>query len=68
MFYYPNRTQAMKIQKALQTLYAGLNGSYYFGDAAWLYVYTRTGINLKSILEDLACIIHEARASVTDGA
>ncbi len=54
MFYYPNRTQAMKIQKALQTLYAGLNGSYYFGDAAWLYVYTRTGINLKSILEDLA--------------
>ena len=34
MFYYPNRDQAVKIQKALETLYAGVSGKYYFADAA----------------------------------
>jgi hypothetical protein len=54
MFYYPNRARAIKIQETLATLYAGLNGQYYFGDSAWSYVHKRTGIDLKSILENLA--------------
>lgn len=54
MFYYPNRDQAVKIQKALETLYAGVAGKYYFGDAAWAYVRERTGVDLKGILEELA--------------
>lgn len=54
MFYYPNRDQAVKIQKTLETLYAGVGGKYYFGDAAWAYVHERTGVDLKAILEELA--------------
>lgn len=54
MFYYPNRDQAVKIQKALETLYAGVSGKYYFGDSAWAYVRERTGVDLKGILEELA--------------
>jgi hypothetical protein len=34
MFYYPNRTQAIKIQQAMETLYKGANGFYYWGEAA----------------------------------
>ncbi len=54
MFYYPNRDQAVKIQRALETLYAGVGGQYYFGDSAWAYVRDRTSIDLKEILEELA--------------
>lgn len=54
MFYYPNRDQAIRIQKTLETLYQGLGGFYYYGDTAWEYVRARTGINLKQILEELA--------------
>jgi hypothetical protein len=54
MFYYPNRDQAVKIQRALETLYTGVGGKYYFGDAAWEYVRRRTGVDLKQILEELA--------------
>jgi hypothetical protein len=54
MFYYPNRTQAMKIQNTLETLYKGIGGEYYYGDSAWEYVKTRTTIDLKQILEDIA--------------
>lgn len=54
MFYYPNRDQAVRIQKALETLYAGVQGKYYFGDAAWSYVRERTGVDLRGILEELA--------------
>ena len=54
MFYYPNRDQAIKIQKALETLYAGVTGKYYIGDAAWGYVRESTGVDLKAILEELA--------------
>ena len=54
MFYYPNRSQAMRIQKTLETLYHGLNGEYFFGDAAWEYVCTQTGADLKGILERIA--------------
>lgn len=53
MFYYPNREQAIKIQKTLETLYKGLDG-YYYGDAAWGYVEDQTGVDLKKILEELA--------------
>jgi len=54
MFYYPNRKQAMRIQETLKTLYAGLNGEYYAGDDSWDFVRKYTGIELKSILENLA--------------
>jgi hypothetical protein len=54
MFFYPNRVQAIRIQEALATLYAGIGGSYYFGDSAWEYVFRRTNAPLKAILEKLA--------------
>lgn len=54
MFYYPNRVQAIRIQQILETLYAGVNGHYYYGDAAWRYIKERTGIDLKAILETIA--------------
>lgn len=54
MFYYPNRTQAIKIQQTLETLYKGVNGQYYYGDAAWQYVRKRTGVDLLEILKTLA--------------
>ena len=53
MFYYPNRTKAIKIQTRLETLYKGVGGEYYFGDSAWKYVKDRTKIDLKQILEDI---------------
>ncbi len=54
MFFYPNRAQAIRIQKTLETLYSGIGGHYYYGDSAWEYVKTRTGVDLKDILELLA--------------
>ena len=54
MYYYPNRIQAIRIQETLSTLYEGIGGQYYFGDAAWEYVNKRTDIDLKAILEVLA--------------
>lgn len=54
MFYYPNRTQAIRIQETLATLYAGIGGEYHFGDNAWAYVNRRTGVDLKAVLEKLA--------------
>lgn len=54
MFYYPNREQAIRIQKTLQTLYEGLDGEYHFGDEAWQYVKTMTDIDLLAILRELA--------------
>lgn len=54
MFYYPNRDQAIRIQKTLETLYRGLNGEYYYQDTAWEYVKDRTSVDLKQILEELA--------------
>ena len=53
MFYYPLRTQAQRIQKTLETLYAGADGEYHYGDNAWCYVQDYTGINLKGILETI---------------
>ncbi len=54
MFYYPNRAQAIKIQQTLETLYKGVSGQYYYGDAAWQYVKYRTGVDLLGILTKLA--------------
>lgn len=54
MFYYPNRQQAIRIQQTLETLYKGIGGEYHYGDDAWTYVSTRTGIDLKEILERIA--------------
>ncbi|MFH1170632.1 MAG: ApaLI family restriction endonuclease [Candidatus Vogelbacteria bacterium] len=54
MFYYPNRTQAIRIQETLKTIYAGVNGEYYFGKSAWDIVEKKTGINLLFILEKIA--------------
>jgi len=54
MFFYPNRSQAIKIQNTLETLYNGIGGEYYCGDNAWKYVKDRTQIDLKQILEDIA--------------
>lgn len=54
MFYYPNRTQAIRVQKTLETLYAGVSGEYHFGHDAWLYVHKRTGVDLLEILTQLA--------------
>lgn len=54
MFFYPNRSQAIKIQQTLATLYSGIGGQYYFADSAWDYVKIRTDVPLKAILEKLA--------------
>lgn len=54
MFYYPNRTQAIRIQQILETLYSGVGGEYHFGESAWEYIKNKTGVDLKGILEKLA--------------
>lgn len=54
MFYYPNRVQAQRVQKTLETLYAGADGEYHFGDDAWGYIERYTGVDLKSLLEEIA--------------
>ena len=53
MFYYLNRTQAVRIQERLESLYDEIGGQYHHGDAAWTYVQDRTGVDLKTILEEL---------------
>lgn len=54
MFYYPNRDQAIRIQRTLEKVYKGVNGQYYYGDAAWSYVKQRTDVDLLAILRILA--------------
>ena len=54
MFYYPQRSQAQRIQEALETLYLGIGGRYYYGDSAWTYIRDFTGIDLLAILEKIA--------------
>jgi len=53
MFYYPNRGQAIRVQKTLETLYLGVGGEYIFGDAAWDYLLSESGVDLKRILLDI---------------
>ena len=54
VFYYPQRIQAKKIQETLETLYNGIGGKYFYGDAAWKYIESYTGINLLDILERIS--------------
>ena len=54
MFYYPQRSQAIKIQQTLKTLYAGVKGEYYGGEEAWDYLKNYTGVDLKGILTEIA--------------
>lgn len=54
MFYYPNRKQAIRIQEALETIYAGVGGKYYFGKNAWEIIRKKTGVDLLGILEKIA--------------
>ena len=54
MFYYPQRKQAVCIQKALKTLYAGIGGEYYDREDAWHFLCDYSGIDLKSILLNIA--------------
>ena len=54
MFYYPQRTQAKKIQEILKTIYMGVKGEYYAGDAAWAFIQTYSGYDLKAILTAIA--------------
>lgn len=54
MFYYPNRSQAVRIQQTLETLYHGVKGEYFYGDDAWDYMHKHTGVDLKGILERIA--------------
>ncbi len=54
MFFYPNRTQAIRVQQTVETLYRGVRGRYYYGDTAWSCLYDYTDIDLLSILKDLA--------------
>lgn len=51
MFFKPNRKQAIKIQEKLYELYCSVGGEYYSGEAAWEYLQSNTGIDLKTILE-----------------
>lgn len=54
MFYYPNRKQAIRIQETLKTIYAGVDGEYYFGKEAWEVIEKKTGVDLLGILEKIA--------------
>lgn len=54
MFYYPQRTQAIKIQKVLAGYYTGVGGQYYGGDEAWQFVNDYTGYDLLQILTEIA--------------
>ena len=54
MFYYPQRSQAKKVQETLETLYKGIGGQYYSGDSAWKYIKELTNIDLLAILEKIA--------------
>ena len=53
MFYYPNRTQAIRIQETLKTIYLGIEGEYYQGDEAWSYVKKETDVDLFNILQEI---------------
>ena len=54
MFFYPQRTQAIRIQQTLKTLYAGVDGEYYGGDEAWDFLKAYSGVDLKAILTEIA--------------
>jgi hypothetical protein len=54
MFYSPNRSQAIKVQETLKTLYQGVGGEYYVGNDAWNYILAHTNIDLLQIFTRIA--------------
>ena len=54
MYYKPQRSQAIKIQATLKTLYTGIGGQYYSGEDAWDFMKDYTGYDLKLILNKIA--------------
>ena len=54
LFLLFNRTQAIKVQETLKTIYTGVKGEYYFGNKAWDFVRNVTGVILLDILKDIA--------------
>lgn len=54
MFFYPNRSAAIEIQKKLEKFYLEMNGQYYHSDNAWAYVKAQTGVDLLSVLQELS--------------
>lgn len=54
MFYYPQRTQAKRIQETMKTLYHGVGGEYYYGDEAWHYLRVLTDVDLYEVLKEIA--------------
>jgi len=53
MFFEPNRVQAINIQSKLKKLYCDVGGEYYSGKEAWEYIKNDTGIDLKSLFENV---------------
>lgn len=53
MFFYPTRSQSIRTQKSLERFYDSHNGEFYTEQAAWDYVHSYTGINLKQILIEI---------------
>ncbi|HEE8915443.1 ApaLI family restriction endonuclease [Staphylococcus aureus] len=56
MFFKPNRKQAIKIQKKLESLYTKEGGFYYSGTKAWEYVEKYTQINLYNMLKKISSL------------
>lgn len=54
MFYYPNRSQAQRIQRTLETLYAGVGGHYHYGEGAWAFLKSYTGVDLLGLMNRIA--------------
>lgn len=54
MYYYPNRSQARRIQEILADLYKANGGFYYHGDSAWEHLRLKTDIDLLAILNQIA--------------
>lgn len=54
MFYYPNRDQAKRIQRTLETLYHGLGGEYHYGESAWQFIHDYTGVDLLAVINRIA--------------
>ena len=53
MFFEPNREQAIRKQAQIKKLYEDIGGEYYSGNAAWDYLISSTGIDLKNLLENM---------------
>jgi hypothetical protein len=54
MFYFPNRRQAIRIQAVLEDLYKAVGGKYYHGIAAWDHLTMKSGVDLLTILNQIA--------------